>query len=168
MSNGTDRPARAALPKPALGSPQERPKASRASPFPFPIDPTPLTPQRSAERRFWGLSTDCCDSGELSTLKHPYSFPVKHPYSALKSPVKHPYTQVVKDQVVQEQVVGATTTVNKSPDQKPKNQTPEIALRKGSLSGPSARPETHLFPRISDPPQIGPEQSRARSGEANP
>ena len=119
MSNGTDRPARAALPKSALGSPQDRPKASRARPFPFPIDPTPLTPQRSAERRFGGLSTDCCDSGELSTLKHPYSFPVKHPYSALKSPVKHPYTQVVKDQVVQEQVVGATTTVDKSPGSKP-------------------------------------------------
>ena len=29
-------------------------------------------------------------------------------------------------------------------------------------SGPSARPETHLFPRISGPPQVGPERSRAR------
>ena len=41
---------------------------------------------------------------------------------------------------------------------------------KGSPFGPSTRPETPtpLFPRISQVPRIGPEQSRARSGEADP
>ena len=59
------------------------------------VGPT-LTPFR----RSWGLlealSTDRCDSGEFSTVKHPDTASVKHPDNNPKPSVKHPDTQVVK------------------------------------------------------------------------
>ena len=100
-----------------------RPGATEGEPGTLSYHPTRRTPLRAAERAFSGLSTGCCDLGQLSTLKHQDSFPVKHQDTAPKSPVKHQDTQVAKDQVERLQVVEAATAVDNS--LKTKEKPPE-------------------------------------------
>ena len=70
-----------------------------------------------------GLSTDRCDSGELSTVKHPHSFSVKHPHNNPKPSVKHPHIQVVKDQVVKTTSSRSDESADNHAGPKRQNQT---------------------------------------------
>ena len=101
---------------------QESPKAGAGH---FPAAQTAECPLRASEGRLGGLSTDRCDSGEFSTVKHPDTISVKHPDSAQIFSVKHPDTHVVKDQVVKPQVVVATNLWTKSTG----NRKPKIKIK---------------------------------------
>ena len=82
---------------------------------------------------------------------------MKQVHSDLNPWMKQVHTHVVKEQVVKKQVVGATTTTDKSQNQKkrpqpsleglnPENRTPEIAFVKGAGQAADAAPTLRYGP----------------------